>query len=63
MPAPRKAWLPSAGCYMGLGFPVTEQLWLEIDGSVGAKWVFMAEDRVDVILAARIGAGIGWRFW
>jgi hypothetical protein len=62
LPSPRKAWLPSVGGFLGLGIPVTERLWLEIDGTIGPKWVFMKEQSVEVVFAAGAGAGGGVRF-
>jgi hypothetical protein len=61
-PKKRTAWLPEVGLFATVAFPLTERLWLEIDGTVGARWVFMADDSVPVTLAARAGGGLGWRF-
>lgn len=57
----RKAWLPSVGAYATLGVPLTERLWLTVDGAFGAKWIFMADDETTVGYDGRIGLGLGWR--
>ena len=58
----QNAWLPSGGVYLNLGVPVTERVWLNIDGSVGPIWVFMADEAVNLEVAANAGIGVGWRF-
>ncbi len=57
----QKAWLPSVGVYTALGVPLTERLWLTVDGAFGAKWIFMNDQEVAVDYDGRIGIGVGWR--